>query len=144
LNFSAEIDRVLKKVNEGSVEFESCLKKARTANSANQKEKHENDMKKEIKKLQRLREQLKSWISNSEIKNKNPLIDARKRIEAVNIYTCSIIIKIALSFVVFILCVGNFVNLLFPADLFHFPPSLPPSPIPTPSPSSTPYCPFPS
>jgi CCR4-NOT transcription complex subunit 3 len=83
--FLAEIERTLKKVNEGIVEFEGFLKKVYTANSSNQKEKHENDMKKEIKKLQRLREQLKSWISSNEIKNKAPLIDARKRIEAVRV-----------------------------------------------------------
>jgi len=76
-----EIERALKKVNEGIVEFEGFLKKVYSANSSNQKEKHENDMKKEIKKLQRLREQLKSWISSNEIKNKAPLVDARKRIE---------------------------------------------------------------
>jgi CCR4-NOT transcription complex subunit 3 len=77
-----EIERVLKKVNEGIIEFEGFLKKVYNANSNNQKEKHENDMKKEIKKLQRLREQIKSWVSSNEIKNKSPLVDARKRIEA--------------------------------------------------------------
>lgn len=80
---TGEIERVLKKVSEGIIEFEGFLKKVYNANSNNQKEKHENDMKKEIKKLQRLREQIKSWVSSNEIKNKSPLVDARKRIEAV-------------------------------------------------------------
>lgn len=42
------------------------------------KEKHEADLKKEIKKLQRFREQVKSWAASGEIKNKQPLLEARK------------------------------------------------------------------
>lgn len=38
-------------------------------------------MKKEIKKLQRLRDQIKSWIGSSEVKDKDTLIEARKLIE---------------------------------------------------------------
>jgi hypothetical protein len=36
------------------------------------------DLKKEIKKLQRFRDQVKTWASSSEVKNKQPLLDARK------------------------------------------------------------------
>lgn len=43
----------------------------------------EADLKKEIKKLQRYRDQIKSWASSSEVKNKKPLQDARKDIETV-------------------------------------------------------------
>jgi CCR4-NOT transcription complex subunit 3 len=52
-------------------------------NAANQsqKEKYEMDLKKEIKKLQRLRDQIKSWISSAEVKDKEPLVEARKLIE---------------------------------------------------------------
>ena len=39
------------------------------------------DLKKEIKKLQRLRDQIKSWIGSSDVKDKEPLIEARKLIE---------------------------------------------------------------
>ena len=39
------------------------------------------DLKKEIKKLQRLRDQIKSWISSAEVKDKEPLVEARKLIE---------------------------------------------------------------
>ena len=39
------------------------------------------DLKKQIKKLQRLRNQLKSWISSVEVKDKEPLVEARKLIE---------------------------------------------------------------
>ena len=38
--------------------------------NANQKEKFETDLKKEIKKLQRYRDQIKMWIQSSEIKDK--------------------------------------------------------------------------
>lgn len=36
------------------------------------------DLKKEIKKLQRHRDQIKNWIANNDVKDKRPLIDARK------------------------------------------------------------------
>jgi CCR4-NOT transcriptional regulation complex NOT5 subunit len=32
-----------------------------------------------------MREQIKAWISGNEVKNKAPLIDARKRIETVRL-----------------------------------------------------------
>lgn len=53
----------------------------RAAESQNLKEKHEADLKKEIKKLQRLRDQIKTWISSSDVKDKDALFDARKLIE---------------------------------------------------------------
>lgn len=76
-----EIDRAIKKVSEGLGEFEITYNKIFTAPTANQKEKHENDLKREIKKLQRLREQIKLWIGLNEVKNKDPLIETRKKIE---------------------------------------------------------------
>jgi CCR4-NOT transcription complex subunit 3 len=42
------------------------------------KEKYESDLKKEIKKLQRLRDQIKSWLGSTEVKDKAPLLEARK------------------------------------------------------------------
>ncbi|KAJ4823204.1 hypothetical protein Tsubulata_007557 [Turnera subulata] len=75
-----EIDRVLKKVQEGVDVYDT--------DNANQKEKFEADLKKEIKKLQRYRDQIKTWIQSSEIKDKKvsasyeqALVDARKLIE---------------------------------------------------------------
>ena len=47
-----------------------------------QKEKYEADLKKEIKKLQRYRDQIKTWIANSDIKDKTQLVDYRKLIES--------------------------------------------------------------
>ncbi|XP_013612624.1 PREDICTED: CCR4-NOT transcription complex subunit 3 isoform X1 [Brassica oleracea var. oleracea] len=85
-----EIDRVLKKVQEGVDVFDSIWNKWNVYDSdnVNQKEKFEADLKKEIKKLQRYRDQIKTWIQSSEIKDKKvsasyeqSLVDARKLIE---------------------------------------------------------------
>ncbi|RUS74494.1 hypothetical protein EGW08_017745 [Elysia chlorotica] len=76
-----DIDRCLKKVDEGVETFEDIWKKVQTATNSNQKEKFETDLKKEIKKLQRLRDQIKSWIANSDIKDKSSLMEHRKLIE---------------------------------------------------------------
>lgn len=73
----------MKKINEGIIEFEGLMSKVRTASTTNQKDKLEADLKRDIKKLQRLREQVKGWISGTEVKDKAPLQDARKRIETV-------------------------------------------------------------
>lgn len=48
-------------------------------------EKYEGDLKKEIKKLQRLREQIKSWIASAEIKDKSALLENRRLIETVSV-----------------------------------------------------------
>ncbi|XP_025410027.1 CCR4-NOT transcription complex subunit 3 [Sipha flava] len=76
-----EIDRCLKKVTEGVETFEDIWQKVHNATNSNQKEKYEADLKKEIKKLQRLRDQIKSWIASAEIKDKSALLDYRKLIE---------------------------------------------------------------
>ncbi|KAL9323888.1 hypothetical protein ACSQ67_008745 [Phaseolus vulgaris] len=83
-----EIDRVLKKVQEGIEVFDSIWNKVYDTENANQKEKFEADLKKEIKKLQRYRDQIKTWIQSSEIKDKKvsasyeqALVDSRKLIE---------------------------------------------------------------
>ncbi|GAB4843711.1 hypothetical protein Ancab_013676 [Ancistrocladus abbreviatus] len=68
-----EIDRVLKKVQEGVDVFDSIWNKVYDTDNANQKEKFEADLKKEIKKLQRYRDQIKTWIQSSEIKDKKSL-----------------------------------------------------------------------
>lgn len=81
-----EIDRCLKKVTEGVETFEDIWQKINDlqvhgAPNSNQKEKYEADLKKEIKKLQRLRDQIKTWVASSEIKDKRQLLDNRKLIE---------------------------------------------------------------
>jgi len=78
----AEIDRCLKKVAEGVDKFDETWQKVHHASNSNQKEKYEEDLKKEIKKLQRLRDQIKTWIASAEIKDKSVLYEKRKLIEA--------------------------------------------------------------
>jgi CCR4-NOT transcription complex subunit 3 len=77
----AEIDRVLKKVDEGVAIFEQIWDKVYSATTTAQKEKYEGDLKKEIKKLQRLRDQIKNWQGDSSIKDKTKLDANRKLIE---------------------------------------------------------------
>jgi CCR4-NOT transcription complex subunit 3 len=77
----AEIDRVMKKVDEGVEIFDEVWEKVYSAEQQNQKEKYEGDLKKEIKKLQRLRDQIKAWIGGTEVKDKEPLFEARRLIE---------------------------------------------------------------
>ncbi|XP_048575581.1 CCR4-NOT transcription complex subunit 3 isoform X2 [Nematostella vectensis] len=76
-----EIERCLKKVSEGVETFEDIWQKVHNATNANQKEKYEADLKKEIKKLQRLRDQIKTWVASNDIKDKRTLLDNRKLIE---------------------------------------------------------------
>lgn len=91
---AVEIERVLKKVAEGVQLFEEIFEKINGTNNANQKEKFEQDLKKEIKKLQRLRDQIKTWIASSEIKDKRVLMDNRKLIETVWSFNRCLMIKL--------------------------------------------------
>lgn len=77
-----EIDRVFKKINEGLEIFDTYYERHEACtNNPPQKEKLESDLKREVKKLQRLREQIKSWQSSPEIKDKEALLDHRKSVE---------------------------------------------------------------
>lgn len=49
-----------------------------------QKEKLENDLKTQIKKLQRLRDQIKTWVASNDIKDKSVLLENRRLIETVS------------------------------------------------------------
>jgi CCR4-NOT transcription complex subunit 3 len=77
-----EIDKTFKKVAEGIIAFDAIYEKI-TSSSAGQKDKLEDNLKREIKKLQRLRDQIKTWAAGNEIKDKRPLQEERKKIEAV-------------------------------------------------------------
>ena len=63
--------------------FEETWQKVHNASNSNQKEKYEEDLKKEIKKLQRLRDQIKTWIASGSINDKSVLMEKRKLIEMV-------------------------------------------------------------
>jgi CCR4-NOT transcription complex subunit 3 len=78
-----EVERIFKRVAEGIVQFEQIYDKLQQCTNSSQKEKLEDSLKREIKKLQRHRDQIKTWAANSEIKDKKPLLDQRKLIETV-------------------------------------------------------------
>jgi len=77
----SEIERTLKKIQEGTTNFDEIWERVHSAKKANIKEKFEADLKKEIKRLQRYRDSVKTWASQDSIKQKQPLLDARKEIE---------------------------------------------------------------
>lgn len=58
--------------------------KIQQSTNQTQKEKLEVDLKSQIKKLQRLRDQIKTWCQSNDIKDKQPLMDNRKLIETVS------------------------------------------------------------
>jgi CCR4-NOT transcription complex subunit 3 len=82
--FTAEIDRVLKRVAEGVESFNHTYEKMEQTTNVTQKEKLEADLKTQIKKLQRLRDQIKTWGASNDIKDKSALMDNRKLIETVS------------------------------------------------------------
>lgn len=82
---TAEIDRTLKKVAEGVELFESIYDKMQASTNQTQKEKLEVDLKTQIKKLQRLRDQIKTWVASNDIKDKTALLDNRRLIETVSL-----------------------------------------------------------
>ena len=82
-----EIDRTLKKVSEGVELFEAIYDKMQRSTDQTQKEKLETDLKTQIKKLQRLRDQINTWVANDFIKDKSYLLENRRLIEMVSIVT---------------------------------------------------------
>lgn len=76
-----EIDKCFKKVHEGVAEFDSIYEKIEQSNNQAQKEKLEDNLKREIKKLQRQRDQIKTWAASNDIKDKGPLLEHRRLIE---------------------------------------------------------------
>lgn len=83
---TAEIDRTLKKVSEGVELFESIYDKMQACTNQTQKEKLETDLKTQIKKLQRLRDQIKTWVASNDIKDKTQLLENRRLIETVSFF----------------------------------------------------------
>ncbi|SCU78464.1 LADA_0A05754g1_1 [Lachancea dasiensis] len=77
-----EVDRVFKKISEGLEIFDMYYERHENCtNNPSQKDKLECDLKREVKKLQRLREQIKSWQSSPEIKDKDSLLEHRRSVE---------------------------------------------------------------
>lgn len=83
--YLAEIDRALKKVTEGVELFDTIYDKMQASNNQAQKEKLEAELKSQIKKLQRQRDTIKSWVSSNDVKDKAPLLESRRIIEQVSL-----------------------------------------------------------
>lgn len=65
--------------------FEGLYEKLQTSTNQGQKEKLESDLKTQIKKLQRHRDQIKTWLQSNDIKDKKPLMENRRLIETVRL-----------------------------------------------------------
>lgn len=65
--------------------FEGIYEKMQSSTNQTQKEKSELDLKTQIKKLQRLRDQIKTWVASNDIKDKSALLDNRRLIETVRV-----------------------------------------------------------
>ncbi|KAK2747917.1 general negative regulator of transcription subunit 5 [Myotisia sp. PD_48] len=76
-----EIDKTFKKVAEGIQSFETIYDKIKTTANLAQRDKSEENLKREIKKLQRFRDQIKTWAAGNEVKDKAPLLEQRRAIE---------------------------------------------------------------
>ena len=72
-NLLSEIDKKYKESEEGIHIIDNLQSKLEAAPTQSQKEKFESEMKKEIKKLQRLRDFFRTNQNNSEIKDKAKL-----------------------------------------------------------------------
>jgi len=77
-----EIDKTLKKVQEGLELFDDMRAKLDACDTPSLKTKMEEELKRELKKLQKHRDAIKGWASSSEVKIKTPnLLTARRDIE---------------------------------------------------------------
>lgn len=76
-----EIERTLKKVQEGVEVFDATWDKVE-ASEPDKRDKVEAELKKDLKKLQRYRDQIRAWISSTDVKDNTQLVAARKLIES--------------------------------------------------------------
>ncbi|KAF5009191.1 hypothetical protein FDECE_4556 [Fusarium decemcellulare] len=76
-----EVDKCFKKVAECITEFEVICERIEQSNNSAQKEILEGYLKREIKKLQRLRDQIKRWAASNDITDKAPLLEHWKLTE---------------------------------------------------------------
>ena len=77
------MEKTFKKVAEGREQFQDIYDKIIDCENQAQKEKLEDQLKREIKKLQRHRDQIKTWAASNDIKDKKPLLEQRRLIENV-------------------------------------------------------------
>ncbi|EJS41350.1 not5p [Saccharomyces arboricola H-6] len=77
-----DIDKLLKKVKEGIEDFDDIYEKFQSTDPSNSshREKLESDLKREIKKLQKHRDQIKTWLSKEDVKDKQSVLMSNRRL----------------------------------------------------------------
>ncbi|CUS21983.1 LAQU0S04e05490g1_1 [Lachancea quebecensis] len=77
-----DIEKLLKKVKEGLQDFEDVYDKFQNTDASNTsyREKLESDLKREIKKLQKHRDQIKTWLSKEDVKDKQQVLMENRRL----------------------------------------------------------------
>ncbi|CAI4910530.1 ANM_HP_G0070320.mRNA.1.CDS.1 [Saccharomyces cerevisiae] len=77
-----DIDKLLKKVKEGIEDFDDIYEKFQSTDPSNSshREKLESDLKREIKKLQKHRDQIKTWLSKEDVKDKQSVLMTNRRL----------------------------------------------------------------
>ncbi|KAM3161932.1 general negative regulator of transcription subunit 5 [Lachancea thermotolerans] len=77
-----DIEKLLKKVKEGLQDFEDVYDKFQSTDASNTsyREKLESDLKREIKKLQKHRDQIKTWLSKEDVKDKQQVLMENRRL----------------------------------------------------------------
>jgi len=78
----AEIDKTHKKIREGFEVFQNLWDKVEKANDHSSKQRWTAELKKELKKLQRMRDQIKAWLSNGVIKDTKDMEYHKSEIES--------------------------------------------------------------
>lgn len=78
-----EFEKCEKQIKLGIEAFEGAYDKYSQSTNATQSHKLVDNLKKECKKLQRLRDQVKTWASGNEFKDKTQLVFYRELIEQV-------------------------------------------------------------
>lgn len=84
-SFAGEIAQTRKKIAEGIEAFDEMYDTLRKSANSTTKDKLEADLKTQIKKLQRMRDDVKKWAGSSDVKDKGPLLEDRKTIEQVSV-----------------------------------------------------------
>ena len=80
-----EIEKCFKQVAIGVEAFDEQYDKYEQSTNASQRDKLVDSIKKECKKLQRLRDQIKTWAAGNEVKDKTQLLEKRELIETVRL-----------------------------------------------------------
>ncbi len=77
----AEIEKISKKIRDGFDAFEALWEKVQNAADHSSKSRWTAELKKELKKLQRMRDQIKTWLSSGTVKDTRDMETQKSEIE---------------------------------------------------------------